>query len=69
MGVMGSLIYLAIGLLYHLGGAGAFSWADPWFYVHVALWPFFVFLWVCAILFWMCAMALGIFMVAAGSAG
>ena len=69
MGFMGALVYLAIGLLYHLAAPGAFSWSDPWVYVHAALWPVFVFLWVCALLFWMCAMILGAFMAGGGAAG
>lgn len=44
-GVIGTLVYLACGMLYHLLDADVFSWADPWLYVTMILWPLFLFGW------------------------
>lgn len=48
LGLIGGGIYMAIGILYHLlfGDYEVFSWADPWLYAGMFLWPFFVFGWV-----------------------
>ena len=37
-------IYLAIGLAFFLMTHRYFSWMDPWVYVTMVLWPYFVFL-------------------------
>ena len=46
------LCYLALGLLLYLlfemDSAAAFTWADPWLWVYMALWPFCAFFWVIA---------------------
>lgn len=47
----GLLIYMGIGLLYFLLTHHYFSWMDPWVYVTIALWPYFVFLFVLKWLF------------------
>lgn len=46
-GSVGLLIWVGLGLLYHIiTGDEPFSWGNPWLYVDVALWPFFLFFWV-----------------------
>lgn len=46
-GFVGAAIYLAIGMLYHLlMSDGPWLWSDPWTYIHMGLWPFFVFFWI-----------------------
>lgn len=48
IGLIGGLIYLAIGLLWHLvtGDYEVFSWANPWLYVDALLWPLWLLGWV-----------------------
>ena len=41
-GILGLLVYLAIGLLYHLWGLETFSWTEPMLFVHLVLWPLFL---------------------------
>ncbi len=45
LGVVGSGIYLAVGILYHMifGDYEVFSWTDPWLFVGMFLWPFLLF--------------------------
>ena len=46
-GLTGLFVYLAIGILYHLiTGDGPFAWSDPWLYVTMAMWPFFLLGWI-----------------------
>lgn len=46
-GLTGLFAYLGIGILYHLiTGDGPFAWTDPWLYVTMAIWPFFLLGWV-----------------------
>ena len=40
-----AIIYIALGILYHLVSSFGFSWSDPWLYVHIGLWPLFVLFW------------------------
>ena len=44
-GWLGVGIYAACGMLYHLLDAEVFSWADPWLYVTIFLWPLFLLGW------------------------
>ena len=45
-GWISSFTYLACGMLYHLVTSDvAFSWNNPWLYVDMALWPFWLFGW------------------------
>lgn len=45
-GWIGTFAYLACGMLYHLVMSDTpFSWGDPWLYVDMALWPFWLFGW------------------------
>ncbi len=42
-GMLGTLIYLAFGLLVYLvlfEPESGFSWADPWVYIVAVFWPF-----------------------------
>jgi len=46
-GSVGFVIWLGIGILYHLLTSDIpFSWADPWLYVTMALWPIFLLGWI-----------------------
>jgi len=46
-GWISALIYLGIGILYHLiTGDGPFMWSDPWLYVTMAIWPIFLLGWI-----------------------
>ena len=47
-GWLGAGIYIALGILYHLimGDYEVFSWADPWLYASMFLWPFFLIGWI-----------------------
>jgi heme/copper-type cytochrome/quinol oxidase subunit 2 len=39
--------YVALGLLYQLAtGDGPFSWVDPWTWITMFLWPFFLLGWI-----------------------
>lgn len=42
LGWIGAGIYMALGIVYHMvfGDYEVFSWADPWLYVGMFLWPF-----------------------------
>ena len=47
LGLTGTFMYLAIGILYHLiSGDGPFMWSDPWLYVTMAFWPIFLLGWI-----------------------
>jgi len=42
----GTLVYLGLGILYHLITSDiSFTWADPWLYVTMAIWPVFLLGW------------------------
>ena len=48
-GFVGFLIWIRVGILYHLAtGDEPFSWADPWLYVTIGLWPIFLLGWIIA---------------------
>ncbi len=45
-GWLGTFVYLAMGMLYHLMTADvAFSWGNPWLYIDMTLWPLWLFGW------------------------
>lgn len=45
-GSTGLIIWLGLGILYHLITSDIpFSWGDPWLYVTMAIWPVFIFGW------------------------
>jgi hypothetical protein len=51
LGLVGTCVYLAIGILYHLiTGDGPFEWSDPWLYVTMAIWPIFLLGWLIALI-------------------
>jgi hypothetical protein len=51
-GSTGLLVYLGLGILYHLISSDIpFSWADPWLYITMAIWPVFIIGWILAIFF------------------
>ena len=46
LGWTGAFAYLACGMLYHLVMSDVpFDWGNPWLYVDMALWPFWLFGW------------------------
>lgn len=46
-GWLGTFVYLAMGMVYHLMTSDvAFSWGNPWLYIDMTLWPFWLLGWV-----------------------
>ena len=43
---LGLLVYLVLGMIYHMIVTDVFLWSDPWTYIHMVLWPFFVAWWM-----------------------
>ncbi len=45
-GSTGLVVYLGLGILYHLISSDIpFTWADPWLYITMAIWPVFLLGW------------------------
>jgi membrane protein implicated in regulation of membrane protease activity len=50
-GSVGLLIWAGLGVLYHLMTSDIpFTWADPWLYVTMAIWPLFIFGWIVTVI-------------------
>ena len=51
LGITGAFVYLACGMAYHLiTSDDVFAWSNPWLYIDMALWPFWLLGWVIALI-------------------
>ena len=55
--LIGAAFYFALGLIYHLvTGPDEFSWSNPWVYIDMAFWPFFLLGWIIVLVLAMLAL-------------